>query len=154
MMIRILRPVVLALGMLLVALAAQASSGGPYDLSWWTVDGGGATFSSNGIYAVGGTVGQPDAGRLGGGSYTVLGGFWGVGAAGEEPAATSTPTEGPAPTVTQAATSGPSATATRTGTPAVSATATLTGTPGPAPTETVTPVSGHTLYVPFMSYGP
>lgn len=62
MMIRILRPVVLALGMLLVALVAQASSGGPYDLAWWTVDGGGATFSSNGIYSVGGTVDQSDAG--------------------------------------------------------------------------------------------
>jgi hypothetical protein len=47
-----------------------------YDLSWHTVDGGGATWSSGGTYSLGGTVGQPDAGNLAGGSYTLGGGFW------------------------------------------------------------------------------
>ena len=56
---------------------ALAQSGGPYDLTWSTVDGGGVMFSAGGAYSLGGTVGQPDAGPLAGGSYTLLGGFWG-----------------------------------------------------------------------------
>ena len=55
--------------------SARLSAG--YDLSWWTVDGGGATFSTGGGYALGGTVGQPDAGVLTDGDYTLTGGFWG-----------------------------------------------------------------------------
>jgi hypothetical protein len=47
-----------------------------YDLNWHTVDGGGYTWSSGGIYTLGGTVGQPDAGNLAGGSYVLVGGFW------------------------------------------------------------------------------
>ncbi|MBC7263071.1 MAG: hypothetical protein H5T64_01795 [Chloroflexi bacterium] len=47
-----------------------------YDLSWWTVDGGGYTFSSGGPYLLGGTIGQPDAGRMSGGAYSLSGGFW------------------------------------------------------------------------------
>lgn len=47
-----------------------------YDLSWRTVDGGGATFSEGGGYLLGGTTGQPDAGMLSSGSYTLHGGFW------------------------------------------------------------------------------
>ena len=50
-----------------------------YDLSWWTVDGGGSTFSSGGNYSLGGTIGQPDAGVMQGGDYTLGGGFWGGG---------------------------------------------------------------------------
>jgi hypothetical protein len=51
-----------------------------YDLTWWTVDGGGATFSTGGAYSLGGTASQPDAGLLAGGDYTLGGGFWGGGA--------------------------------------------------------------------------
>ena len=47
-----------------------------YDLSWWTVDGGGGTWSSGGSLALGGTAGQPDAGDLAGGAYALQGGFW------------------------------------------------------------------------------
>ena len=58
---------------------ASAQEG--YDLSWWTVDGGGTTFSTGGSYSLGGTIGQPDAGVLmNGDSYTLVGGFWGGGA--------------------------------------------------------------------------
>jgi hypothetical protein len=46
-------------------------------LKWWTVDGGGATFSTGGSYSLGGTIGQPDAGTSSGGTYTLDGGFWG-----------------------------------------------------------------------------
>ena len=47
-----------------------------YELSWWTVDGGGETFSTGGGYFLGGTSGQPDAGVLTGGNYSLDGGFW------------------------------------------------------------------------------
>ena len=59
---------------------ALAQVGGPYDLSWSTVDGGGHTFSTGGDYSLGGTVGQPDPGLLTGGDYALGGGFWGGGA--------------------------------------------------------------------------
>lgn len=64
------------LPLLLVPALALAQSGGPYDLSWSTVDGGGYTFSTGGAYTLGGTAGQPDAGALSGGSYALSGGFW------------------------------------------------------------------------------
>ena len=41
----------------------------------WTVDGGG-TRSTGGAFAVTGTIGQPDAGVLTGGTFALLGGFW------------------------------------------------------------------------------
>jgi hypothetical protein len=67
--------------LLLLASVALAQSGGGYDLSWSTVDGGGATWSEGGGYSLGGTIGQPDAGVLSGGDYTLAGGFWGGAAA-------------------------------------------------------------------------
>jgi hypothetical protein len=54
-----------------------AQSGGGYDLSWWTIDGGGITFATGGAYELGGTVGQPDASSvLTGSGFTLTGGFW------------------------------------------------------------------------------
>jgi len=47
-----------------------------HDLSWHTIDGGGHTWSSGGTYSLGGTIGQPDAGYLAGGTYALAGGFW------------------------------------------------------------------------------
>ena len=60
----------------LLAGGAWATTGGPYDLSWYTVDGGGATGLTGLNYALGGTAGQADAGVLAGGGYTLAGGFW------------------------------------------------------------------------------
>lgn len=57
---------------------ARAQIGGPYRLTWNTFDGGGG-FSTAGPYHVRGTAGQPDAGRLSGGQFTLRGGFWTVG---------------------------------------------------------------------------
>ena len=55
-------------------VSARISTG--YDLSWWTVDGGGSKVSDDG-YALMGTIGQPDAGPvLSKDSYTLIGGFW------------------------------------------------------------------------------
>jgi hypothetical protein len=53
--------------------------GASHTLTWWTVDGGGWTFSRGDGYTLGGTIGQPDAGLLRGGGYTLSGGFWGGG---------------------------------------------------------------------------
>ena len=64
------------LALLLLTSVALAQGGGPYDLSWSTVDGGGQTFSMGGAYELGGTFGQPDAGCMGGGTYLLCGGFW------------------------------------------------------------------------------
>ena len=64
------------LTLLLLTSVALAQEGGPYDLSWSTVDGGAYTFSAGGAYDLGGTIGQPDAGCMGGGAYTLCGGFW------------------------------------------------------------------------------
>ena len=74
------RLIVLAalLTLLLVLSSALAQADGDYDLSWWTVDGGGQSFNSDGRYSLGSTIGQPDAGILEGGGYTLVGGFWGA----------------------------------------------------------------------------
>jgi len=66
--------------LLLSAVPALAQSGGGYDLTWSTVDGGGGTFSTGGIYSLGGTAGQPDPGLMTGSVYSLAGGFWGGGA--------------------------------------------------------------------------
>jgi hypothetical protein len=66
----------LGVGMLLLPLGLVALAQGGYELSWWTVDGGGQMYSIGGGYELGGTIGQPDAGVLTGGDYTLGGGFW------------------------------------------------------------------------------
>jgi len=70
----------LALAACLVTLTGatlRAQSGGGYDLSWSSIDGGGGT-SANGGYELEGTIGQPDAGTLNGGAYDLDGGFWAI----------------------------------------------------------------------------
>lgn len=75
------RGTLLALALVSIGMAvAYAQTGGGYDLTWSTVDAGGATFSSGDGYALAGTAGQPDAGVLAGGGDTVTGGFWAAGA--------------------------------------------------------------------------
>ena len=61
-----------------LALAAplKAQTGGGYDLTWNTTDGGGVSFATGGGYSLGATIGQPDAGNASGGGYTLSGGFW------------------------------------------------------------------------------
>ncbi len=53
----------------------SAQSGGPYLLTWSTIDGGGRQ-SSGGQYSLTGTIGQPDAAYSSGANYELLGGFW------------------------------------------------------------------------------
>jgi hypothetical protein len=80
---------------LIACVAAPASA--QYSIPWSTIDGGGTSAAVGGAYSVSGTIGQPDAGRLNGGSYSLIGGFWvgggtvvGVGDGG-------TPADGPPP---------------------------------------------------------
>ena len=54
--------------------AAPRTTG--YEISWYTIDGGGAQNLIGGSYTLSGTIGQPDAGSQSGGSYTLNGGFW------------------------------------------------------------------------------
>jgi hypothetical protein len=59
-----------------LSTGASTRLGADYDLSWWTVDGGGGTAGA-GVYTLSGTVGQPDAGpALEAGAHTLTGGFW------------------------------------------------------------------------------
>lgn len=46
-----------------------------YSIDWFTIDGGGGT-STGGVYSLSGTIGQPDAGVMTNGPYTLAGGFW------------------------------------------------------------------------------
>jgi hypothetical protein len=55
---------------------AGANGSGDYTLIRWTVDGGGITLGGGDGYVLGATVGQPDAGVLADGDYTLTGGFW------------------------------------------------------------------------------
>jgi hypothetical protein len=79
---RVLRLLFLV-ALLLSATVALAQSGGlpkqptGYDLSWWTVDGGGMTSAEASGYSLGGTAGQPDTAVWSGDDYTLAGGFWG-----------------------------------------------------------------------------
>ena len=59
-----------------LTLALPLSVHAQYSIDWFTIDGGGGT-SIGGVYSVSGTIGQPDVGAtIGGGSYTLQGGFW------------------------------------------------------------------------------
>ncbi len=71
-----LRSALILLLILALPTVALAQSGGGFDLSWNTVDGGGSTFLTGGSYTLSGTVGQPDAGAMSGGAFSLQGGFW------------------------------------------------------------------------------
>jgi hypothetical protein len=61
---------------LLLALTSLATQSESYSIDWSKIAGGGGT-STDGVYTVSGTIGQPDAsGALAGGSFSVTGGFW------------------------------------------------------------------------------
>ena len=74
------------LGAVVSSLLVAGVWAADYYLDWQTIDGGGGT-STGGVYSVTGTIGQPDAGAMSGGNYTLQGGFWGIIAAVQEPGA-------------------------------------------------------------------
>ncbi|MFO0830735.1 MAG: hypothetical protein U0637_02715 [Phycisphaerales bacterium] len=60
---------------LAIAGACCGSASAQFAIPWYTVDCGGGT-STGGTFAVSGTVGQPDAGVMSGGTFQLNGGFW------------------------------------------------------------------------------
>jgi hypothetical protein len=64
-----------AIGIMVLTIIAASTVCGDYELSWYTIDGGGGR-SSGGPYVLTGTIGQPDAAYSAGGNYELLGGFW------------------------------------------------------------------------------
>jgi hypothetical protein len=72
---RFLKAAILCFSISFFAAVSHAQSGGSFDLSWSTIDGGGGS-SSGGQFVLNGTIGQPDAGTLTGGNFTLEGGFW------------------------------------------------------------------------------
>ena len=69
--------ILLVIAALFLATSVAYAQVAGFDLSWWTVDGGGGNSSGSG-YALSGTIGQPDAGAMSGGDYQLAGGFWGA----------------------------------------------------------------------------
>ena len=57
--------------LMLASIPVLAQTDGVFDLTWSSVDGGGGTFSTGGSYSLGGSIGQPDAGYMSGGVYTL-----------------------------------------------------------------------------------
>jgi len=64
-----------SLSLFLMAPVLAAAAG--FEINRFTMSGGGGT-SSGGPFLVSGTIGQPAAGGLGGGTFSVDGGFWSV----------------------------------------------------------------------------
>jgi hypothetical protein len=58
----------------LTTATVLAQSGGNYDLTWSSLNGGGGEVSG-GRFALISAIGQAEAGTLNGGSYTLSGGF-------------------------------------------------------------------------------
>ena len=125
------KAVALCAALVLAGGTARAQTGGPYDLRHNTIDGGGATGSFGGAYKLGGTIGQPDAGRLTSAAYSLSGGFW----AGSQP---STPTPIPSFTATATASFTSSPSPSRTPTETLVPTTTPSNTPHPSPIQSPT----------------
>ena len=66
----------------LTAIEAATARAQDFQIGWLTIDGGGGSMSG-GQYAVTGTIGQPDAGFMASGQFTVAGGFWSLPTAAE-----------------------------------------------------------------------
>lgn len=64
---------IMVLGFTAIAFGGQPPQG--FEISWYTIDGGGG-ISSDGAFALAGTIGQPDAGRISNGRFDLDGGFW------------------------------------------------------------------------------
>ena len=61
-------------GTLLLVQSADSTTN-TFSIPWYSFDGGGRR-SQNSMYEIAGSTGQPDAGELGNGEFTINGGFW------------------------------------------------------------------------------
>lgn len=60
----------------IVATPVRAQSGGAYSVDWSSLGAGGSSFAAAGVYRLGGSIGQTDAGYQAAGAYALRGGFW------------------------------------------------------------------------------
>jgi hypothetical protein len=67
--------------LLITAASPAAALAQPFVIQSHTFDSGGATALAAGPYALGGTIGQSDAGTLVAGAFECQGGFWNAGSA-------------------------------------------------------------------------
>jgi len=67
---------IIGLGASLTFFAGAGQVADDFTLNWWTIDGGGVMRSTGGDFELSGTIGQPDAGSMSGGHFTLTGGFW------------------------------------------------------------------------------
>lgn len=68
---------VLVLALFCTLPVSLGQAGGPVlEINWSTTDGGGIIDSSGGVFTISGSIAQPDAGVMAGGSFTLVGGFW------------------------------------------------------------------------------
>lgn len=69
--------VLAAMAVFVVNGSAWAQSGGPYEITSFTIDGGGVINATGGVFTLSCTIGQPDAGpQQSGGVFELAGGFW------------------------------------------------------------------------------
>jgi len=68
---------IVALAGFSIAMSESAVGVGPgsFTLPWSTIDGGGGA-SNGGGFSIRGSIGQPDAGAMSGGTFALTGGFW------------------------------------------------------------------------------
>ena len=67
------------MGLLLPSMVSAtwaAATGPTYDLTWNTISGGGASFTTGGNFTLGATIVQSAAGSLSGGTFNLNSGFW------------------------------------------------------------------------------
>ena len=69
----------------LAAASSTRAASGLWAIDWYTVDSGTGTQSAGDVFAILGTVGQPDVGASSGDTYAVRGGFWGSAGAESSP---------------------------------------------------------------------
>ena len=68
---------VLAIILCATTAAFAPLGGGDFDLTWYTIDGGGGGSLVGGGFELAGTIGQHDAGpTMTGGTFVLTGGFW------------------------------------------------------------------------------
>lgn len=78
------KPTKLVVGAVVVLYSIVGVGAADLDISWWTIDGGGAMATTGGDFTLSGTIGQPDAGAvMAGGAFELTGGFWIVAGVGE-----------------------------------------------------------------------
>jgi len=70
-------PCVLTATAIATSSVAAGPGGGSFEITWYTIDGGGTSSTTGGSFDLAGTIGQPDAGpTMTGGDFSLTGGFW------------------------------------------------------------------------------